>query len=137
MGLRKVSPDLGAVLLFGLPLPFFFLDSLLIFSLQFCGHGPLRACLYIGFGIYTLYRHLLVTKNKLLAGFNPSPIAAMFGEGFMDSQSKLFGRRVRSIRRAAKITQEDAAERAHLNAKYLGELERGEKRPSFEAILAL
>jgi transcriptional regulator with XRE-family HTH domain len=61
----------------------------------------------------------------------------MFGEGFMDSQSKLFGKRVRSIRRAAKITQEDAAERAHLNAKYLGELERGEKRPSFEAILAL
>jgi transcriptional regulator with XRE-family HTH domain len=30
-----------------------------------------------------------------------------------------------------------AAEAAHLNPKYLGELERGEKRPSFEAILAL
>ena len=55
----------------------------------------------------------------------------------MDSQSKLFGKRVRSIRKAAKITQEDAAERAHLNPKYLGEIERGEKRPSFDAILAL
>lgn len=55
----------------------------------------------------------------------------------MDSQPKLFGKRVRSIRRAAKITQEDAAEKAQLNAKYLGEIERGEKRPSFEAILAL
>ena len=52
-------------------------------------------------------------------------------------QLKLFGRRVRTLRKAAKITQEDAAEKAHLNPKYLGEIERGEKRPSFEAILAL
>jgi len=50
---------------------------------------------------------------------------------------KLFGRRLRVARRAAKITQEQAAEVARLNAKYLGELERGEKRPSFEAIFAL
>jgi transcriptional regulator with XRE-family HTH domain len=50
---------------------------------------------------------------------------------------KLFGRRLRVARRAAKITQEQAAEVARLNPKYLGELERGEKRPSFEAILAL
>jgi len=55
----------------------------------------------------------------------------------MDSQQKLFGNRVRTVRRAAKITQEDAAERAQLNPKYLGEIERGEKRPSFEAIMAL
>jgi transcriptional regulator with XRE-family HTH domain len=52
-------------------------------------------------------------------------------------QLRLFGRRVRAIRKTAQITQEDAAERAHLNPKYLGEIERGEKRPSFEAILAL
>lgn len=55
----------------------------------------------------------------------------------MDSQPKLFGKRVRSIRKAAKITQEDAAERARLKSKYLGEIERGEKRPSFDAIMAL
>jgi transcriptional regulator with XRE-family HTH domain len=52
-------------------------------------------------------------------------------------QLKLFGRRVRAVRKAAKITQEQAAEAARLNPKYLGELERGEKRSSFEAILAL
>ena len=52
-------------------------------------------------------------------------------------QSRLFGKRVRAVRRAAKITQEEAAEAAHLNAKYLGQIERGEKRPSFEAIVAL
>jgi len=49
----------------------------------------------------------------------------------------LLGRRVRAVRKAGRITQEQAAEAAHLNPKYLGELERGEKRPSFEAILAL
>lgn len=52
-------------------------------------------------------------------------------------QLKLFGKRLRAIRKAAQITQEDAAERAHLNPKYLGEIERGEKRPSFEAMIAL
>lgn len=52
-------------------------------------------------------------------------------------QPKRFGRRVRAVRRAARITQERAAEEAGLNSKYLGEIERGEKRPSFEAILAI
>ena len=51
--------------------------------------------------------------------------------------AELFGKRVRAIRKAAKITQEKAAEKARLNSKYVGEIERGEKRPSFEAILAL
>jgi transcriptional regulator with XRE-family HTH domain len=53
------------------------------------------------------------------------------------NQSTLFGKRVRTLRKAARITQEKAAEAAHLNSKYLGEIERGEKRPSFEAIIAL
>jgi transcriptional regulator with XRE-family HTH domain len=53
------------------------------------------------------------------------------------NQAKLFGKRVRAVRKAAKITQEKVAEDAHLNSKYLGEIERGEKRPSFEAIIAL
>ncbi len=52
-------------------------------------------------------------------------------------EPKLFGKRVRAIRKAARITQEKAAEAAHLNSKYLGEIERGEKRPSFEAIIAI
>jgi transcriptional regulator with XRE-family HTH domain len=52
-------------------------------------------------------------------------------------EPKLFGKRVRAVRKAAKITQERAAEKARLNPKYLGQIERGEKRPSFEAIVAL
>jgi transcriptional regulator with XRE-family HTH domain len=53
------------------------------------------------------------------------------------NQLKLFGRRLRAVRKAAKLTQEDAAERASLNPKYLGQIERGEKRPSFDALMAL
>ena len=52
-------------------------------------------------------------------------------------EPKLFGKRVRALRKAARITQEKAAEAAHLNPKYLGEIERGEKRPSFEVTIAL
>lgn len=52
-------------------------------------------------------------------------------------QAKLFGRRLRSIRKAAKITQERIAEEAQINPKYLGELERGEKKPSFDVLIGL
>ena len=52
-------------------------------------------------------------------------------------QLRRFGKRLRVVRKAAKITQEAAAEKAQLNPKYLGQIERGEKRPSFEAIMAL
>jgi transcriptional regulator with XRE-family HTH domain len=52
-------------------------------------------------------------------------------------QAKLFGRRLRAVRKAARITQERIAEQAQINPKYLGELERGEKKPSFDALVAL
>jgi len=50
---------------------------------------------------------------------------------------KLFGKRLRAVRKSAKFTQESLAEAARLNPKYLGQLERGEKRPSFDVIAAL
>lgn len=65
------------------------------------------------------------------------PYTVNFFGGAHMSQSKLFGRRVRAIRKAARITQEEAAESAGLNPKYLGQIERGEKRPSFDATIAL
>jgi transcriptional regulator with XRE-family HTH domain len=61
----------------------------------------------------------------------------MLTAGSMDDKPRLFGKRVRTIRRVANITQVAAAERAKMHPKYLGEIERGEKRPSFDAILAL
>jgi transcriptional regulator with XRE-family HTH domain len=46
----------------------------------------------------------------------------------------LFGNRIRSIREAANLSRERAAERAETGANYLGEVERGEKFPTLEMI---
>lgn len=54
----------------------------------------------------------------------------------MDAQA-LFGSRIRSIREAAGLSREIAAERSDINANYLGEIERGEKWPSIEVIQRL
>lgn len=44
----------------------------------------------------------------------------------MDDQ-ELFGSRIRSMREAAGLSREAAAEKAEINTNYLGEIERGEK----------
>jgi len=49
----------------------------------------------------------------------------------------LFGRKVRAVREAHRYSREAAAERAGISATYLGEIERGEKWPSLDVILAL
>jgi transcriptional regulator with XRE-family HTH domain len=48
-----------------------------------------------------------------------------------------FGRKIRAIRKAAKLSREKLAERAGINSNYLGEIERAEKWPSLEIIGAL
>ena len=54
----------------------------------------------------------------------------------MDRQI-LFGKKIRAIRDAANLSRELTAEKAQINANYLGELERGEKWPSLEVLEAL
>ena len=50
---------------------------------------------------------------------------------------KLIGDAIRLHRKAARLTQEKLAELAELNPKYLGEIERGEKIISIEALLRI
>jgi len=50
---------------------------------------------------------------------------------------KLIGDAIRACRKKAGMTQERLAERADLNAKYLGDIERGEKIISIEALLRI
>jgi transcriptional regulator with XRE-family HTH domain len=50
---------------------------------------------------------------------------------------KLIGDAIRHCRKAAELTQEELAESAELNPKYLGEVERGEKIISIEALLRI
>ena len=48
-----------------------------------------------------------------------------------------FGLLVRNARKAHKLAISELAERASTGAKHLGRIERGEKSPSFELIIAL
>jgi transcriptional regulator with XRE-family HTH domain len=48
---------------------------------------------------------------------------------------KRIGEAIRNRRNAAGFTQEKLAEKADLNPKYLGEIERGEKIISIEALM--
>jgi transcriptional regulator with XRE-family HTH domain len=49
----------------------------------------------------------------------------------------MIGEAIRSHRKLAGFTQERLAETANLNPKYLGEIERGEKIISIEALLRI
>ena len=49
----------------------------------------------------------------------------------------LFGKRVRSVRTAAKSSRESVAERAGITPNYLGQIERGEKWPTLEVLVKI
>lgn len=52
-------------------------------------------------------------------------------------QLKLFGQRLQTVRKAAKLTQEQAAERAGVTPNFLGYIERGKKQPSLNLVFSL
>lgn len=47
---------------------------------------------------------------------------------------KLIGERIRQLRKAKKLTQEELAEKAGVNASYMGTVERGERNISIETL---
>ena len=50
---------------------------------------------------------------------------------------QLFARRVRRLRKAAKITLEIAAERGNITGNFWGDVERSKKVPSLDTIVAM
>ncbi len=50
---------------------------------------------------------------------------------------KIIGAAIRRYRKEAKLTQEMLAEKVDLNWKYIGEVERGEKIISIEALMRI
>jgi len=50
---------------------------------------------------------------------------------------ELFARRVRRLRKAAKITLEIAAERGNITGNFWGDVERSRKVPSLDTIVAM
>ena len=53
------------------------------------------------------------------------------------NEATLFGQLLRAARKARKIGVSKLAEKVGIGAKHLGRIERGEKSPSFELIIAL
>ncbi|MGE4262851.1 MAG: helix-turn-helix domain-containing protein [Desulfovibrio sp.] len=52
----------------------------------------------------------------------------------MGSVQKLFGKKVRLVRRNREMTQERLAELSGLSLQYIGEIERGRRNPSLTSI---
>ncbi|MDA8091931.1 MAG: helix-turn-helix transcriptional regulator [Actinomycetota bacterium] len=50
---------------------------------------------------------------------------------------RAIGKNIRNLRQARKLTQEELSYKASINAKYLGEIERGEKNPTGLVIFKL
>jgi transcriptional regulator with XRE-family HTH domain len=53
------------------------------------------------------------------------------------NEAELFGQLVRATRKSQKMNLGQLAEKANTGVKHLGRIERGEKLPSFELIVAL
>ena len=53
------------------------------------------------------------------------------------NEATLFGQLLRATRKAHKVMLAKLAEKVGIGAKHLGRVERGEKLPSFELIIAL
>lgn len=49
----------------------------------------------------------------------------------------LVGRRIKSLRKASRLTQEQLAERANLHAKYVSSLECGRENPTLDVFLKI
>ena len=49
----------------------------------------------------------------------------------------LFARRIRRLRKAARLSLEEAAERGNITGNFWGDVERGKKVPSLDTIVAM
>ena len=52
----------------------------------------------------------------------------------MDDLRRVFGARIRALRRAREFSQEELAGRAGIHWTYLSDLERGEQSPSLDVV---
>jgi transcriptional regulator with XRE-family HTH domain len=55
----------------------------------------------------------------------------------MDEDRQRFGQQIRNARKAAHLSRDTVSEKAGITLKYLGEIERGEKWPSFEVTIKI
>ncbi len=82
---------------------------------------------------------ILSMKKTVFSGFISSLLPDIFG--FMKKAIKnvetLLGKRIRSLRNLKGWTQQELGERADINYKFLGEIERGQQNPSFQILVKI
>ena len=59
----------------------------------------------------------------------------LFGGTIMNFDDKAFGERLRNLRQIMGISMEEMADRLLVSENYLGKVERGIRRPSFEFVM--
>ena len=52
-------------------------------------------------------------------------------------QAKLFGKRLKALRKSRKLSQAQLAEKIDVGTKFLGDLETARRSPSFETIVSI
>ena len=60
-----------------------------------------------------------------------------FMENIDENMNILLGRRIRTLRTEEKLTQQELGEKADINYKFLGEVERGQQNPSFQVLVKI
>lgn len=58
-------------------------------------------------------------------------------EKLYENAGEFLSKRIRSLRTSKKWTQQELGEKANIDYKFLGEIERGEKNPSFKILVQI
>ena len=79
---------------------------------------------------------MLLIGCRLIVYMNPTILSSILLR-LMKTIQKQFGERVRKLRLARNMSQEELAFKAHVHRTYLGGIERGERNPSLKNIGAI
>ncbi len=82
------------------------------------------------------YIAILSRNNAVYGRFTSCIMLAILGlmAKSYENPGVLLGRRIRALRTAKGWTQQELGERADINYKFLGEIERGQQNPSFNSL---
>ncbi|MDN7444761.1 helix-turn-helix transcriptional regulator [Burkholderia cepacia] len=78
----------------------------------------------------------ILGKPRIPAGASPDNAGRLLLAS-MRSQNQAFGKALRSLRKARKVTQRDLAVHARLDRSYVSAMELGENSPTLDTLLAL
>lgn len=85
------------------------------------------------------YITIMSSKSAVYGGFKLEikPLIHVFMNSNDGSAAVLLGRRIRRLRTAKKWTQQELGDRAEVNYKFVGEIERGQQNPSLNILVKI